>query len=99
MSANREFVIMLKPPRPNFNETSTERENAVIAEHFEYLKHQLSKGILKLAGRCDDATFGLVILETDSLETATQIMHDDPAVKAGVFSAQIWPYCTALRQE
>ncbi len=98
MIETQEFVIMLKPPCPNFNETSTEEEQRVIDEHFSYLKDLLRNGILKLAGRCDDATFGLVILETESLETATQIMENDPAIKAGIFTGQIWRYHTALER-
>ena len=99
MPEKREFIIKLSPPRPNFNENSTKEEDQILSNHFEYLKRLLDEGILKLAGRCDDATFGLVIIETDSIDSATQIMEGDPAVKAGVFSAEIWPYRTALQRK
>lgn len=89
---------MLKPPRQNFNENSTEEEDRIIDEHFAYLQELLADGTLSLAGRCDDATFGLVIIEAESHEKAKQIMMNDPAVKTGVFSAQIWPYRTALKR-
>jgi uncharacterized protein YciI len=98
MIETQEFVIMFKPPRTNFNETSTKEEQRVIGEHFSYLKDLIRDGILKHAGRCDDATFGLVILETESLETAAQIMENDPAIKAGIFIGQIWRYHTALER-
>lgn len=98
MPQTREFIIMLQPPRSDFNETSTEEEDKIITKHFDYLKRLLAKGALKLAGRCDDATFGLVIIETESLEKANQIMANDPAVQAGIFTAQIWPYRTALER-
>jgi len=96
VSKKREFIIKLEPPRPNFNENTTEEEKRIIGEHFTYLQTLLDEGTLVFAGRCDDATFGLIILESDSLENAKQVMKNDPAVKAGVFSAEIWSFRTAL---
>ncbi|MEW6051945.1 MAG: YciI family protein [Candidatus Zixiibacteriota bacterium] len=38
-----------------------------------------------MAGRTDDAEFGMVILRATSLEEARAMASADPAVRAGVF--------------
>ena len=92
----KHFLIVLKPPRPTFVADATEVESAVVGEHFEYLKKLLADGVLIMAGRTDDAEMGLVVLTADSVEAAEAIMNADPAVKAGVFSAKLYPYRLAL---
>ena len=49
-----------------------------------------------LAGRTEDASVGLVLLEVSSDAEAREVMKNDPAVKAGVFKAQLDPYGIAL---
>ncbi len=49
-----------------------------------------------MAGRCKDATYGLIIVLADSLKKAEQIMQNNPAIRGGIFSAQIWPFLIAL---
>lgn len=73
-------------------------EEAVDA-HFEKLKAMLAQGKLVLAGRTptmDEDTFGIVIFEADTLEEATRIMNEDPAVIQGTMSARVYPFRTAL---
>jgi hypothetical protein len=57
-----EFIYLIHPLRHEFFENSTERENAVMDEHFEYLKRATSDGVVLLAGPCLDDTFGVVVL-------------------------------------
>lgn len=90
------YLIRLRPPRANFVESQTAAEADSIGRHFIYLKDLTEKGIVKLAGRTENASLGLVILETDSEETARQVMCGDPAVSAGVFSAELHPFLLAL---
>jgi uncharacterized protein YciI len=87
---------MIKPPRPNFDENQTSEEQIIISKHFEYLKQLLHNGKLVMAGRCENATYGLIIVLADSLKEAEQIMENDPAIKEGIFFAQIWPFRIAL---
>jgi uncharacterized protein YciI len=49
-----------------------------------------------MAGRFSDVLFGLVMLETETLEEARNIMENDPAVKGGVFHAELYPWSIAV---
>lgn len=97
MSDKSQFIIIYRPPRPTFLDDQTEEESAIISTHFQYLQRLLDKGILVLAGRCEDATFGIAIIEAASESEAQQIMENDPAVQAKVFSGELHSFSIALR--
>lgn len=92
----QEFVYFVVPSRPTFLQDATEAELAVVAEHFEYLKGLLAAGRLVLAGRCQDGPPGIVVFEARDADAARQVAADDPAVRAGVFTAEVRPYRVAL---
>jgi len=92
----KHYLIVLKPPRPTFVTDATDEESAAVGEHFEYLKKLLSDGVLIMAGRTDGAEMGLVVLTATNEAAGEAIMNADPAVKAGVFSAKLYPYRLAL---
>ncbi|MDH4214165.1 MAG: YciI family protein [Candidatus Thorarchaeota archaeon] len=87
------YVIILRPANEYGNPGTNERVN----EHFEYLKGLLEKGVLTMAGRFSEVLIGLDIIETPSQEEALRIMKDDPAVKSGVFHAELHPWRIALK--
>ena len=87
------FVIMLRPA----NDYGIEGTEVRISEHFEYLQGLLKDGILTMAGRFSEVLIGLVMIEAKSREDALQIMRNDPAVKAGIFHAELYPWKIALR--
>lgn len=93
-----EFVYLIRPTRDNFMETMTEKEMEIMDRHFEYLKGYLSEKKLILAGPCLDAAFGIVIFQADSLDTAREMMENDPAVLGGVMSSELHPYRVSLFQ-
>ncbi|NYE09091.1 uncharacterized protein YciI [Bacillus niacini] len=77
----------------------TEKEEAIVQNHFEVLQGLLQEGKLILAGRTlnmDPSGMGIVILEVDSEEEARELMENDPAVKEGIMEAQLFPYRVAL---
>jgi uncharacterized protein YciI len=86
------FVIMLRPANDYGIEGTEEKVN----EHFNYLKSLLKQGNLKMAGRFSEVLIGLVMIETRDREEAVQIMQNDPAVKAGIFHAELYPWRIAL---
>ncbi len=90
------YLILYKPPRANFTESATPEESAVLERHFEYLKSQEANGRLILAGRTEDASFGIVVIQADSEKEARKIMDNDPAVNEGVFSGELKPFRLAL---
>lgn len=87
---------MYRPPRADFAENATAEESAVLERHFEYLKSQEAKGRLILAGRTEDASFGIVVIKADSEDAARKIMDNDPAVKEGVFNGELKPFWLAM---
>jgi uncharacterized protein YciI len=92
----REFAMMIRPVRPTFLQDATEAERARVGEHFEYLKRLRDEGTVILAGRCDDAAFGICVFRAADEAAAKKFVNDDPAVKSGVFTAVLHPFHVAL---
>lgn len=92
----RHYLYKTLPPRANFAETLSTNEEKIIGEHFNYLKDLTAQGVVYLAGRVEDASFGIVVFEAESPEKAEEVMLNDPAVKAGLFRTELYPYRLAL---
>ena len=83
-------------------EGSTPEEAALVSQHFDRLKQLIDAGVVILAGRTlntDASSFGIVIFNAETEEAARTLMNDDPAIKGGVFSAELFPYRVALIAE
>jgi uncharacterized protein len=95
-----EFAYLL---RPAFDESflagATEEERAVFERHGEWLEAQYAEGRVRFAGRCYDGPFGLVVLEADGEDDARRLMEEDPSVRAGVQSAELYPFKTFLARD
>lgn len=100
-----EFAIVLHAVRERMPFEPTEAERAVIAEHFDYLQALARRGVVRLAGRCLDGGFGIVLLRVESIDgsggedEARAIAANDPAVHAGVMTAEVRPFRIALEAE
>ena len=68
-----------------------------VDEHFGYLEKLLKNGILTMAGRFSEVLIGLVMIEAATRDEALDIMRSDPAVKSGVFHAELYPWRIALK--
>jgi uncharacterized protein YciI len=95
-----EWLYRIQPARPEMLTAGpTEDEARLVGEHFAYLERLLAEGTVLLAGRTlnDDAsTFGLVIYRAPDEAAARAVMEGDPAVRAGVMRAELFPYRVAL---
>jgi uncharacterized protein len=96
----KQYIYTLKLI-PNLLEEGnwTERENQVVKDHFENLQRLLKRGTLILAGKTDGIdkeTFGIVILQTETEEEAQELMQNDPTVREGIMTAELFPYSVAL---
>jgi uncharacterized protein YciI len=91
-----QFLILLRPPRENFTETTTETEKQLTAEHFYYYKELLAQKKLFLAGRCDDASLGIAIMVAEDKVAARKLVDMDPAIMGGVFTATVKEFNIAL---
>jgi uncharacterized protein YciI len=56
----------------------------------------LTEGKLIMAGPETTGKFGLCVIETGSEQEARHIMENDPAVKSGIVSAELYPYRVSL---
>lgn len=100
VAAPKQFIYVIRPvPRLQVEANWTEADNKIVDEHFAFLKALLADGRLIMAGKTDgldERTFGIVIFEADSMEAAERTMRDDPAVKAGIMTGEIFGYSVAL---
>ncbi len=92
MAETKSFVIMLRPA-PDYGKDGTDE---IVGQHFEYLRSFNKEGKVRMAGRFSEVLVGLVMLEVESKEEAESIMRNDPAVKAKVFHAELYPWSIAL---
>jgi uncharacterized protein len=94
-----QFLYRVEPARPGFLSAPTSDEEAHVEAHFAYLVRLARDGVVLLAGRTlneDGTTFGIVLLEAPSTDEARNVMRGDPAVFAGVFTAQLFPIRIAI---
>jgi len=76
-----------------------ELEGPILAEHYEYLMALGAAGKLSLVGRTansDETTFGLVVINSGDIAEARQLMENDPAVRDGVMTAELFPFSMAF---
>ena len=93
-----QWLYAIRSPRgASFVHDSTPEENAVMGEHFAYLKAALDDGRLVLAGPATDGEFpGVVVFEADDEAEARAFMENDPSVRAGVMLAELHPFRVSL---
>jgi uncharacterized protein YciI len=100
MTELQEFLYRLCPTRLEMvTRGPTDEEARILDQHFSYLKGLADQGTVLLAGRtqnADESTFGIVILQAESEDSAREIMRNDPAVKHELMSAELYPFKTAL---
>jgi uncharacterized protein YciI len=100
MAEPNQYLYKVQPARPEMlGDGATPEEEAIVDEHYEYIKDLLAQGVLILAGRTlnsDPTGFGIVIFKAGSLPEAIHIMGKDPAVSKGVMLADLFPYRVAL---
>jgi uncharacterized protein YndB with AHSA1/START domain/uncharacterized protein YciI len=106
----KHYVYYIRPARAGFFKKTTPAEDKAMGEHVAYIKGLLSQGRLVLAGPSFEPTQypegsglaldlpapGIVVFEAEGDAEARSIMEGDPAVKAGVFKAQVNPFNLAF---
>lgn len=95
-----EFLYVLRPVRIGMvSDGPTAAEGVVLHSHFAYLECLTAAGVVTLAGRTltqDPHTFGIVVFRAASEEGAREVMENDPAVREGVMTAELYPFRVAL---
>ncbi len=100
MSDGALFLYKIQLVRPEMlSEGLTSDEDRAISDHFQYLQGLTEAAVVILVGRTQNtgySCFGIVILVTNSIEKARQIMVNDPAVKQRVMCAELYPFRASL---
>ena len=97
------FLYRLQVTRPAMvTEGPTEEERLILAAHFAHLRDLTLAGVVLLAGRTltsEPLPFGLVIFFAKDEAEARRLMAEDPVVKHGLMTAELFPYRIALLGE
>ena len=93
------YFVLLHTPGPKWRSDLPVFQQPGIADHGRYLGGLKASGALVMAGPFLDNSGGMAILEAASLEEASRIANDDPAVKAGLLRVTVRPWLVGLRRE
>ncbi len=99
---SKQFIYVLHlVPRLYDDKAWTEQDKAAVDRHFNRFKEAIKSGQLILAGRTSesgDKTFGIAIFEASDEAAARKFMETDPALAAGVMTAELHPFAVALQR-
>jgi uncharacterized protein YciI len=99
----KQFIYVLHlVPRLYDDKAWTEDDKAAVQRHFNRFKDAIKTGQLILAGRTletGEKTFGVAIFEAVDENAARAFMNADPAVIAGVMTAELHPFGVALERK
>jgi uncharacterized protein YciI len=99
----KQFIYVLRlVPRLHSDAAWTKEDEMVIGRHLTRFRQATEKGELILAGRTKetgDKTFGIAIFEAADEAAARAFMESDPAVVAGLMTAELHPFAVALQRK
>ena len=99
----KQFIYVLRlVPRLYADTVWTEEDKTALDRHFTRFKHAVETGELILAGRTrepGDKTFGIAVFEAADEAAARKFMESDPAVVAGLMTAELHPFAIALQRK
>lgn len=99
----RQFIYVLRlVPRLHSDAAWTKDDKMALDRHFTRFKLAIEKGELILAGRTrepGDKTFGIAVFEAADEAAARAFMESDPAVVAGLMTAELHPFAVALQRK
>jgi uncharacterized protein len=99
----KQFIYVLRlVPRLHSDDAWTKEDNMALSRHFVRFQHAIETGELILAGRTrepGEKTFGIAIFEAKDEAAARAFMESDPAVVAGLMTAELHPFAIALQRK
>jgi uncharacterized protein len=99
----RQFIYVLHlVPRLHSDSAWTKEDEMVLDRHLTRFKHAIETGELIMAGRTmepGDKTFGIAVFEAPDEEAARKFMESDPAVVAGLMTAELHPFAVVLQRK
>jgi len=99
----KQFIYVLHlVPRLYDDKAWTAEDKAAVDRHLANFKAAVQTGQLILAGRTMESgekTFGVAIFEAADETAARKFMESDPAVMAGVMTAELHPFAVVLQRK
>jgi len=99
----KQFIYVLRlVPRLSSDSAWTKEDEAALGRHFTRFQKAIETGELILAGRTTepgDKTFGIAIFQAADEKAARSFMESDPAVVAGLMTAELHPFTVALERK
>jgi uncharacterized protein YciI len=85
------FVLRLKAPRPNFAQTLTDSERAIMNRHAAHWRPYLDRGEMVVFGPVltDDDSYGLAVVETSDEEALREFAAQDPVITTGTAEFEV----------
>jgi uncharacterized protein YciI len=79
------FVLRLIAPRPDFAQTLTDAERAIMDRHAAHWRPYLERGDMVVFGPVltDQDSYGLAVVDTDDEQALREFAADDPVVTTG----------------
>ncbi|MGN6868250.1 MAG: YciI family protein [Solirubrobacteraceae bacterium] len=76
------FVLRLIAPRPDFAQTLSEDERAIMNQHAAHWRPYLERGDMVVFGPVltDDDSFGLAVVDTEDEQALREFAAQDPVV-------------------
>ena len=90
------WIYMVRLTRPEAIASPTEEESVAIDCHLVRLQQECAAGRVRLAGPTTDGAFGIVIFEAADETAACSFVEEDPAVLAGVMTAELHPFRVSM---
>jgi uncharacterized protein len=99
----KQFIYVLHlVPRLYSDAAWTKEDEMALSRHFARFQHAIETRELILAGRTREPgnkTFGIAIFEAKDEDAARKFMESDPAVVAGLMTADLHPFAVALERK
>jgi uncharacterized protein YciI len=99
----KQFIYVLHlVPRLQDDKAWTAEDKAAVQRHLSNFKEAIQSGQLILAGRTmepGDKAFGIAIFTAADEAAARKFMEADPAVTAGVMTAELHPFAVVLERK
>ena len=96
----KQFIYVLRLVPRLYSDANWRKEDETVLERrFARLQEAAKSGQLILAGRTKepgDKTFGIAIFKVSDEAAARAFMQADPAVSAGLMTAELHPFAVAL---
>ena len=99
----KQFIYVLHlVPRLYSDSAWTKEDEMALDRHLARFKHAIEAGELIMAGRTmepGDKAFGIAIFEAADEDDARKFMESDPAVVAGLMTAELHSFAVVLQRK